>query len=84
MKAEACSFWCSKCKIVHPGECPPGTYPDPVAATWRHDWEALPVIDLSNVSVCRRCFLRHRDSLVDALSGQGKPRPVDGCPKKPV
>ncbi len=84
--SECPAFYCSRCKIPHADECPPDKYVRivaPAPAVGLHDWEERPVVDLSNVFVCKACGLRHRQSLLDTILGTGTPRPLDGCPGKP-
>jgi hypothetical protein len=50
------SFWCSKCKVDHPGECPPGLdLLEGALDVDHHSWVAQPVIDLSCSYKCSKC-----------------------------
>lgn len=51
------AFWCSQCKVKHAGECPT-TVAVPLGnggLITAHDWEQLPVYDLSFPFRCKKC-----------------------------
>jgi hypothetical protein len=75
------SFYCSKCKIDHPGECPPkavalGNARVPITA---HDWRGPVVHDLSSEYICAKCKKTERVTLVAHMVST-----VDGTPLLPV
>ena len=66
------SFWCSKCKIDHAGEC---------AIEYKHEWEPQPMTQLCHTYFCWTCSQLYVKSYEDLINGTAKDPPVTGCVK---